>query len=363
MKKVKLSIVGVGNCASALVQSLSYCQEQGENAVGISLPVIGGYKPEDIEITCAFDVDSRKVGKTVGEAVFSLPNCTHVFHQDLSDHSAVVHRGPDFDGVSAHMLDYPEDRSFCLSELPALSKDAVVSLLKSTGTEVILIFLPVGSERAAKFYAECALEAGCAVVNGIPVFLASDTEWAGRFKDAGLPILGDDFKAQFGATIVHRALTELAESRGVKIDRTYQLNVGGNTDFLNMQNPDRLLSKRESKTEAVQATMNTRLKDTDIRIGPSDYVPWLQDRKVAHIRLEGRLLGGVPTQLDVRLEVEDSPNAAAEALIAIRCAKIALDRGLSGPIEAACAFLFKHPPTQMHEADALVTLKAFGATD
>ncbi len=349
---IRTVIVGVGNCASSLIQGVSYCRALGDKAVGVSFPELAGYRPADVELVAGFDVDSRKVGKTLGEAAFAAPNCTEQFHTELTEQTAPVLRGPDLDGVAAHMLTNPEDRSFRLSDAPALSKAEIVAKLRELEAEVMIIFLPVGSQNAVEFYVECALEAGVAVVNGIPVFIASHPVWAEKFRAAGVPILGDDFKAQMGATIVHRTLANLAEMRGVEIDRTYQLNVGGNTDFLNMSENARLQNKRESKTEAVQSAMEQRLADNDIRIGPSDYVPWLNDRKVAYVRLEGRLFGGARTNIEVRLDVEDSPNAAAEALVAIRLARIARDRGLAGPITEASAFLFKHPPEQIEDTDA-----------
>lgn len=358
-KTIRTVIVGVGNCASSLIQGVSYCRALGDQAVGVSFPQLAGYTPGDVEIVAGFDVDARKVGKSLAEAAFAAPNCTERFHTDLSEQTGRVHRGPDLDGVSAHMLSKPEDRSFRLSDAPAMSQEEIVQLLRDCGAEVMIIFLPVGSQKAVEFYAQCALEAGVALVNGIPVFIASNPIWAAKFEAAGLPCIGDDFKAQFGATIVHRTLANLADMRGVAIDRTYQLNVGGNTDFLNMSEQDRLLLKRESKTEAVQSAMEARLDDQDIRIGPSDYVPWLGDRKVAYVRLEGRLFGGARTHIEVRLDVEDSPNAAAEAMTAIRCARIARDRGIGGPVNAACAFLFKHPPEQVEDSDAHDLLLGF----
>lgn len=361
--RIRTAVVGVGNCASSLVQGISYVRAKGDDAIGVSFPDLGGWGPGDVEIVAGFDVDYRKVGRPIGEAVMAAPNCTERFHTELGDQTATVLRGPNLDGVSAHMLNQPEDRSFRLSDAPEMTKAEVVATLRDTGAEVLVIFLPVGSQKAVEFYCECALEAGCAVVNGIPVFIASNAGWAKRFTDAGVPIVGDDFKAQLGATIVHRTLANLADMRGVQIDRTYQLNVGGNTDFLNMSDHARLLTKRESKTEAVQAAMEERLGDEDIRIGPSDYVPWLNDRKVAYVRLEGRLFGGARTNIELRLDVEDSPNAAAEALAAIRCAKIALDRGLAGPIKAASAFMFKHPPEQIEDTDAYELLLKFARGD
>ncbi len=357
--RIRTAIAGIGNCASSLVQAVSYCRAKGGDAVGVSFPVLGGYCPEDIEIVAGFDVDRRKVNRPLGEAVLADPNCTEVFWDQLSDQKATVHRGPDLDGVSAFMRNQPPDLSFVPSEAVPLTQDQIVTALKEAETEVLIIFLPVGSQQAVEFYAECALKAGCAVVNGIPIFLASNPAWAAKFEAAGLPILGDDFKAQFGATVVHRTLAHLADLRGVKLDRTYQLNVGGNTDFMNMMDMDRLALKRESKTEAVQSAMDARLADGNIRIGPSDYVPWLNDRKVAYVRLEGRLLGGARTSMEVRLEVEDSPNAAAMAITAIRAARIARARGLKGAISDASAFLFKHPPVQMDDPEAHDLLLSF----
>ena len=356
---IRTAIAGVGNCASSLVQAISYCRVHGDGAVGVSFPELGGYRPEDIEIVAGFDIDARKVNRPIGEAVLAEPNCTEVFWSTLNDQLAAVHRGPDLDGVSNFMRNQPPEVSFVPSDAPALSADEVVEALKAAEAEVLIIFLPVGSPQAVEFYADCALRAGCAVVNGIPVFLASNPAWSKKFADAGLPLIGDDFKAQFGATVVHRTLAHLADLRGVKIDRTYQLNVGGNTDFMNMMDMDRLATKRESKTEAVQTAMDTRLDDGNIRIGPSDYVPWLDDRKVAYVRVEGRLLGGARTSMEVRLEVEDSPNAAAMAISAIRCARIARNKGLSGAIEDASAFLFKHPPVQVDDPEAYDRLLAF----
>lgn len=356
---IRTAIAGVGNCASSLVQAISYCKAKGDAAIGVSFPTLGGYTPQDIQIVAGFDVDRRKVNRAMGEAVLATPNCTEIFWDKLDDQPAPVHRGPDLDGVSAFMRNQPPDVSFVPSEQPPLTAEQTVEALKAAEAEVLMIFLPVGSVQAVEFYAECALKAGCAVVNGIPVFLASNPAWAKKFAEAGLPLIGDDFKAQFGATVVHRSLAHLADLRGVKIDRTYQLNVGGNTDFLNMMDMDRLVMKRESKTEAVQTAMDNRLEDSQIRIGPSDYVPWLNDRKVAYVRLEGRLLGGARTSVEMRLEVEDSPNAAAMAISAIRCARIAREKGQSGAINDASAFLFKHPPVQVDDPEAYDRLLAF----
>lgn len=359
---IKLAIVGVGNCASSLVQGIHYCQAHGRNAAGLFLPDLGGYAPADIEIVAAFDVDRRKVGRPLADAILQPPNNTARFHDVEPGTGVIVSAGRILDGVSALMRNSEAARSFVPIGDDEASTEDVVSVLKASGAEVLISFLPVGSQRAAEFYAECALEAGVALVNGIPVFLASDPKWAGRFADAGLPILGDDFKAQIGATILHRTLARMFSIRGAEIDRSYQLNVGGNTDFLNMMDMERLSSKRLSKTEAVQAAVPRRLDDHNVRIGPSDYVPWLNDRKIGYLRVEGRIFGSVPVDIEVRLSVEDSPNAAAMALAAIRCARIARDRKLSGANPDFCAALFKHPPQQMDDEVALQRLLALADT-
>ena len=344
---IRTAIIGVGNCASSLIQGIHYCRTKGDSAVGVPFPKLGPYAAGDIEIVAAFDIDGRKVGKDLSEAVFAEPNCTTIFQPSLPRMNVSVGRGPSLDGMTAFLGNQPPHRSFVPSTAAELSAADVVAALKAARTEVVINFLPVGSQQATEFYAGCALEAGAAFVNAIPVFLASNTTWANAFRQRGLPILGDDFKAQVGATILHRTLAHLFDMRGAVLDRSYQLNVGGNTDFLNMMDHNRLLSKRESKTEAVQSALENRLSDENVRIGPSDYVPWLNDQKVGYVRLEGRLLGGVPMSIEVRLSVEDSPNAAAMAMSAIRCARIALDRKLSGAIWEASAFLFKHPPRQV----------------
>lgn len=348
---IRTAIVGVGNCASSLVQAIHYCRVKGPDAIGVPFPKLGAYAPGDIEIVAAFDIDGRKAGKDISEAVFAEPNCTAIFQPNLPRHNVLVGRGPSLDGMTAFLGNQAPQRSFVPSTAPELTAAEVVSALKAAGTEVVINFLPVGSQQATEFYAGCALEAGAAFVNAIPVFLASNDKWANAFRQRGLPILGDDFKAQVGATVLHRTLAHLFDLRGAVLDRSYQLNVGGNTDFLNMMDHNRLLSKRESKTEAVQSALENRLADDNVRIGPSDYVPWLNDQKVGYVRLEGRLLGGVPMSIEVRLSVEDSPNAAAMALSAIRCARIARDRKLSGAIWEASAFLFKHPPRQVPDEE------------
>ncbi len=357
---IRIGIVGVGNCASSLVQGLHYYRnkEPGE-AIGIMHWTLGGYRPFDIEVAAAFDIDERKVGKDVSEAIFQPPNCTTVFCGELPRSGVDVQMGRTLDGISVHMEHYDPAQTFVPAHRPEPSRDDVVRVLKDRGVRVLLNYLPVGSEEATHFYAECALEAGCAFVNNIPVFVASDPEWAGRFEAAGLPIIGDDIKSQMGATIIHRALVDLFKNRGVKLERTYQLNTGGNTDFLNMLNRKRLESKKKSKTEAVQSVAASRLADADIHIGPSDYVAWQNDNKVCFIRMEGRLFGDVPMNLELRMSVEDSPNSAGVAIDTIRCAALALDRGESGVLYAPASYFCKHPPRQYADSEAYRMTEAF----
>lgn len=343
MKSINIAIVGIGNCASSLVQGLEYYREGTNDTVGLMHWEVGGYKPSDIKVVAAWDVDARKVGKDVAEAIFAKPNCTAVFAANIPATGTVVKMGAVLDGVADHMSDYKDDRTFVVANDTQPTKEQVVADLKASGTDVLMNYLPVGSQEATEFYAECALEAGVAFVNNIPVFIASNPEWAKKFEDAGVAIIGDDIKAQLGATIVHRVLTDLFAKRGVKLDRTYQLNTGGNTDFLNMSNHRRLASKKVSKTEAVQSVAAERLEDENVHIGPSDYVPWQNDNKVCFLRMEGQLFGGVPMNLELRLSVEDSPNSAGVAIDMIRCAAIAKDRGIAGVIDPASAYFCKHP--------------------
>ncbi|RKZ40276.1 MAG: inositol-3-phosphate synthase, partial [Candidatus Parabeggiatoa sp. nov. 3] len=295
MNKIKIAIVGIGNCASSLLQGIHYYRDKvPEEAIGLMHWDIGGYKPFDIEVVAAFDVDKRKIGLDVNEAIFSKPNCTTVFCGDMPQSGVKVHMGKILDGFSEHMKDYADQYTFVIADEPEPTEEEIVKVLKNSGTEVLMNYLPVGSEQATQFYADCALEAGVAFVNNIPVFIASDPVWAKRFEDKNLPIIGDDIKAQLGATITHRTLTDLFNKRGVKLERTYQLNTGGNTDFLNMLNRARLASKKESKTEAVQSVAAQRLENENIHIGPSDYVTWQKDNKVCFIRMEGKLFGDVP---------------------------------------------------------------------
>ncbi len=360
MNKIKIAIVGVGNCASSLIQGIHYYRDKDPSeAIGLMHEQIGGYGPSDIELVAAWDIDKRKVGKDVSLAIFEKPNCTTVFCSDVPDSGVTVRMGKILDGFSDHMKDYPEHRTFVLADEAEPNKDEIVQVLKETGTEVLMNYLPVGSEEATRFYADCALEAGVAFVNNIPVFIASDPDWAHRFEEKGIPIIGDDIKAQVGATITHRTLTDLFAKRGVELTRTYQLNTGGNTDFLNMLNRSRLASKKESKTEAVQAVTAHRLDEENIHVGPSDYVPWQKDNKLCFIRMEGKLFGDVPMNLELRLSVEDSPNSAGVAIDAVRCAKLALDRGQGGVLHAPSSYFCKHPPRQYTDDEAYRMMEAF----
>ncbi len=347
MGSIKIAVVGVGNCASSLLQGIEYYRNSSAaEAVGLMHWDLGGYTPGNIEVVAAFDIDTRKVGRDVYEAIFARPNCTAVFCHSMPVSGVTVSMGRVLDGVAEHMPTYEDDYTFVCGSAPEPDQAQVVETLRKSGAEILVNYLPVGSEQAARFYAECALAAKVAFINCIPVFIASDEAWAKRFADAGVPIIGDDIKAQLGATITHRVLTDLFRKRGVKLERTYQLNTAGNTDFLNMLNRSRLSSKKTSKTEAVQSVAGTRLAERSIHIGPSDYVPWQDDNKVCFIRMEGKLFGDVPMNLELRLSVEDSPNSAGVAIDSIRCCKLALDRGIGGVLYSPSAFLKKHPPRQ-----------------
>ena len=350
MRKIKLAIVGVGNCASSLLQGLEYYKNlDSAETAGLLHTVIGGYRLEDIRLVAAFDIDRRKVGKPLEEAAFAPPNCTTVFHRELPTYGVTVQMGPVLDGLAGHMGNYPDEQAFRVADHQPCD---TVRVLKDSGAEVLVCYLPVGSEEAAHHYAQACLDAGVAMVNCLPVFIASNPEWSGRFRTKNLPIVGDDIKSQFGATIVHRALARLMGDRGVKLERTYQLNTGGNTDFLNMLEQDRLTSKRISKTESVQSQLGVPLEKDNIHIGPSDYVAWQKDNKVCFLRMEWSGFGDVPMNLELRLSVEDSPNSAGIAVDAIRCAKLALDRGIGGPLVEASAVCMKHPPEQFRDSEA-----------
>ncbi len=358
MSKIKVCIVGIGNCASALIQGIHFYENKKE-AVGLMHYKIGNYKPDDIEVVAAFDVDKRKVGKDISEAIFAKPNCTTVFCRDIPKTGVKVSMGKILDSFSEHMKNYEKDKTFILSGEEEPGKDDIIEILKNSRTELLLNFLPVGSENTTKFYVDCCLEARVGFVNCMPVFIASNKEWADKIKEKNLPIIGDDVKSQLGATIVHRTLTNLFKNRGIKLERTYQLNIGGNTDFLNMLDRKRLKSKKISKTKAVQSILEKPLRSEDIHIGPSDYVSWLKDNKIAFIRMEGKLFGGVPMNLDMRLSVEDSPNSAGVVIDAIRCCKLALDRKIGGVLVSPSAYFMKHPPIQMSDEEARNRLEMF----
>lgn len=338
-RKVRVAIIGVGNCASSFVQGIHYYQDAPVDAPvpGLMHTVLGDYHVGDIEIVAAFDIDKNKVGKDVAEAIYSTPNNTYKF-ADVPKLGVPVHRGMTHDGVGKYLAKIVE-------KAPGPTDD-VVQILKDTKTDVVISYLPVGSEEATKWYVEQILKAGVGFVNCIPVFIAREKYWQKRFEEAGVPVVGDDIKSQVGATITHRVLTRLFRDRGVRLDRTYQLNFGGNTDFLNMLERERLESKKISKTNAVTSMLDYELPPDMVHVGPSDYVPWLKDRKWAYIRLEGTTFGDVPLNVELKLEVWDSPNSAGVVIDAVRCAKIALDRKISGAIFAPSSYFMKSPPKQ-----------------
>lgn len=347
MNDIKIGIVGIGNCVSSLIQGIEYYRHKSiDDAIGLMHWDINGYKPYNVKVAAAFDIDKRKVGKDVAEAIFAPPNCTTIFCKDVPKTGVEVKMGKILDGYSEHMKGYDDEYTFVLGDEKEAEKEDVVQILKESEAEILLNYLPVGSEEATKFYADCALKANIAFINNMPVFIASNSEWAQKFEEKNIPIIGDDIKAQLGATITHRVLTDLFKKRGVKLERTYQLNTGGNTDFLNMLNMERLKSKKESKTEAVQSVTAKRLDSRNIHISPSDYVPWQNDNKVCFIRMEGKLFGDISMNLELRLSVEDSPNSAGVAIDAIRCCKIALDRSQGGVLYGPSSYFCKHPPKQ-----------------
>ncbi|MBI3957465.1 MAG: inositol-3-phosphate synthase [Chloroflexi bacterium] len=339
MKKVRVAIVGVGNCASSLVQGVHYYRDADPDAdiPGLMHVDLGGYHVGDVEFVAAFDVDAAKVGKDLSQAIFAGQNNTIRF-SPVPHLGVTVQRGPTLDGLGKYLRGV-------IDESAAAPVD-VSRVLRESGADVIVSYLPVGSEEAAHFYVEQALKVGCAFVNCMPVFIAREKEWRARFEAAGLPIVGDDIKSQVGATITHRVLTRLFEDRGVRVDRTYQLNFGGNTDFLNMLERERLESKKISKTQAVTSQLDEILADRNVHVGPSDYVPWLEDRKWCHIRMEGTTFGDVPLNLELKLEVWDSPNSAGVVIDAIRCARLGLDRGLAGALYGPSSYFMKSPPEQ-----------------
>jgi len=351
-KKVRVAVIGVGNCASALIQGVEYYKnaKDGDFVPGLMHVNLGGYHIRDIEFTAAFDVVVGKVGVDLSEAIFAHPNNTARF-AEVPSLGVKVGRGMTHDGIGKYLTEVVE-------KAPGPTDD-IVGILKKTKTDVVVSYLPVGSEMATKWYVEQVLEAGCAFINCIPVFIASSDYWAGRFKERGLPIIGDDIKSQVGATITHRVLTSLFVDRGVILDRSYQLNFGGNMDFYNMLERERLESKKISKTGAVTSQLPYKLDPDDIHIGPSDYVPWLTDRKWCHIRMEGTSFGDLPLNLELKLEVWDSPNSAGVVIDAVRCAKLALDRGISGPLLEPSSYFMKTPPVQYHDDEARELTEAF----
>ena len=359
-ERIRVAIAGVGNCASSLVQGVAYYRRRLDEGVRETLGLmhydVGGYLPGDLEFVAAFDIDRRKVGRPLEEALFAPPNCTKVFMKDIGKTGVTVQMAPVLDGCSEHMAQYPENQRF----MPGDGKPVdVTAALRKSGAEILLNYLPVGSQKATEQFAEACLATGVSLVNCIPVFIVSDRKWAARFAKAGIPAVGDDIKAQLGATIVHRTLTRLFRDRGVALDATYQLNTGGNTDFLNMLNRERLSSKKISKTEAVQSQLETPLPADQVHIGPADYVPWQKDNKVCFLRMEGRGFGGVPLNLELRLSVEDSPNSAGCGIDAVRLCRLARDRGVGGPLVCPSAYLMKHPPEQMRDSEARACVDAF----
>jgi myo-inositol-1-phosphate synthase len=351
-KKVRVAIIGVGNCASALVQGVEFYKnaKNDERVPGLMHVDLGGYHISDIEFSAAFDVVDTKVGKDLSEAIYAFPNNTYHF-ADVPKLGIPVHRGMTHDGLGKYL-------SQIVNKAPGPTDD-IIKILHDTKTDVVVNFLPVGSEMATKWYVEQILDAGCGLVNAIPVFIASSEYWGKRFSEKGLPIIGDDIKSQVGATILHRVLTSLFVDRGVRLDHTYQLNFGGNTDFMNMLERERLQSKKISKTGAVTSMLPYTLPEEDIHVGPSDYVPWLTDRKFCYIKMEGTTFGNVPLNLEAKLEVWDSPNSAGVIIDAVRCCKLALDRGLSGPLLAPSSYFMKTPPEQYEDSIARDKTTAF----
>jgi len=352
MSKIRVAIIGVGNCASSFVQGVHfYGDAKGTDFIpGLMHPDLAGYRPGDIEFSAAFDVHAQKVGRDLGEAIYTAPNNTMRF-ADVPALGVTVQRGALHDGIGAYLKDV----------VPVARGKAgnVAKVLRDTGTDVVVSYLPVGSQKATEWYAEQVLEAGCAFVNCVPVFIASSRHWQQRFAERGLPVIGDDIKSQVGATIVHRILTDLFRKRGVRLDRTYQLNFGGNTDFLNMLERERLVSKKISKTQAVTSQLGHPMRANDVHVGPSDHVPWLDDRKWCYIRMEGTTFGNVPLQCEVKLEVWDSPNSAGVVIDAVRCAKLALDRGIGGAVLAPSSYFMKSPPQQFTDDEARELVEAF----
>lgn len=354
-KKIKIAIVGIGNCASSLIQGI-YFYKNKKNIPGLLHDKIGNYKIDDIEIVTAFDIDERKTGKDISEAIFQKPNNTKILFKEIPKTGIKVLRGPTLDGFPKHMEKFPEEDRFKESKEKAVD---AAKILKQTKPDLLINYLPVGSKKATKYYVDSCLKANVSFINAIPVFICSEEKYINKFKVKNLVCLGDDIKSQIGATIVHRVLTNLFVKRGVKLNRTYQLNFGGNTDFLNMLDRNRLETKKISKTGAVQSQLKSQLSSKNIHIGPSDYIPWLKDNKICQIRMEGEQFGGNILEIDLKLSVEDSPNSAGVMIDAIRCAKIALDKKISGYLEEISAFAFKHPKTQFTDDESFMRIEEF----
>lgn len=348
MAKIRVAIFGVGNCASSLLQGIEYyrhaSEDEKQTSVGLMHYELGGYKPGDIEVACAFDVDARKVGRPLEEACFALPNNTITIHRDLPHYGVTVEMAEIHDGIAPHMADYPPERTFIAAREKPVD---IEKRLRESGAEVALCYLPVGSQHAVERYARACLETGVSLLNCMPVFIVSNEKWAEEFAERNIPIIGDDVKSQLGSTILHRTIMKLFADRGIRLKHTYQLNTGGNTDFLNMLDHSRLGSKRTSKTEAVQSVLPERMPDVDVHIGPSDYVPWQNDNKVCFLRIEGEGFAGTPIELELRMSVQDSPNSGGVVVDAIRCLKLARDRKVGGPLFSISAYTMKHPPRQI----------------
>jgi len=358
-KPIKIAIAGIGNCCSSLIQGIHYYKNvvsDDELVPGLMHNIIGDYKISDIKTVAAFDIDKRKTGKDLSEAIFAQPNCTKIFYRDIPRMGIKVKMGPVLDGIAPHMKDYPEEKRFVVSKEKSAD---VAEELKKAGAEILINYMPVGSQKAVEYYANCALKAGVSFINCMPVFIASDKNWAEKFEKKNLSVIGDDIKSQVGATITHRTLAHLFAQRGVIIDKSYQLNFGGNTDFLNLLSIERRKTKKISKTESVESQLSKRLSYDNLHIGPSDYIPWLKDNKICFIRIEGRKFGNVSIELELRLSVEDSPNSAGCVIDAIRLAKVALDRKIGGPLISSSAYLMKHPPQQFTDEKAREMVEEF----
>lgn len=360
-RKIRLAVNGVGNCASSLLQGIVYYdrqrrREKREQHLGLMHYWIGPYAPGDIQVVAAFDIDRRKVGQTIDKAIFALPNCTTDIVRPIPRSKVKVRMAPVLDGVASHMKEFPKDQRFDPSNHKPVD---LAKVLKDSGAEVLVNYLPVGSQKATEAIVKACLQTGVSLVNCIPVFIVSNKKWAGEFAKHNIPCVGDDIKAQIGATIVHRMLTRLFVERGATLDATYQLNVGGNTDFLNMLKRERLASKKISKTEAVTSQLDEPIHPDQVHIGPADYIPWIKDNKICFLRMEGRGFAGIPLNLELRLSVEDSPNSAGVAIDAIRCCKLARDRGIVGPLSSISAYTMKHPPRQFTDNEARQMVEEF----